>query len=481
MISLIFFKGQEFQAVFLSTAEPTYQDGMSKNPTKSPCGQYVFNTALTRAKSLFICVGNPFLLMKVEEKMKNERPFWRDFMKRCIIAKTFHVHETDLHGKLITDVYKNLQMLIFSKYANSSQYHLEETLVNNYDDPIIKRLQEYVRRRPQFRKCKLQIYEQQSDQIWDIVTVKTGRNHEEEKVHFTEKVDCELLITTRRNALGVPISSKQDSIVINGLKNRRGAFHGDIVTIGVLGKHEITGQKYGQVIKLKEGRHTTKYVCTADKQNIINFYPLDKLEPAIVNLPKISRYNLQYKREVFEQSQRSYITVFEESSLNLQGDVLPIIKELIPLEMSSSLLFVVKVLSWSPEYRKPLGAVIDALPRTNSTFIMENLLTVAHDIHDDETIEPEFEPVEHIDPASSSLSMYENAFTIDSSDAINLDDALDVMFLTANTLKVSVLIADVAKIVKPNSKLDCSARQCGTSVYGLQCTAHMLPVEAYQK
>ena len=477
IILILFNAGQEFQAVFLSTAEPTYPDGMSKNPTKSPCSQYVFNTALTRAKSLFVCVGNPFLLLKIEEKMNNDQNFWRDYMKRCIIAKTFHVHET---GKSIAEVYKSLQTKIFYKYNVSNQ--VEESLVNNYDDPIIKRLQEFVKQRRQFRKCKLQIYAQQSNQVWEIAPLKEARNPNRGKWNFIEEIkSCELLIKTHRDALAVPLDPKEEPIAIKGMKNRRGAFHGDIVTIGVIRTHETSGQKYGKVIKLEEGRHTTKYVCTADRDNIISFYPIDKLEPAIVNLPKISRFTLQYKPEEFGQSQKSYVTVFEESSLNTheEKDVLPIVKELIPLEMCSSLLFVVKVLSWSPEYRKPLGAVIEALPQTNSFFIMEKLLTVAHNIHyDDSANHLVFESTDDVQlTATSDLPMYEDAFTIDPPGAINLDDALSVSYdqSESRTLKVNVLITDVAKRVEQNGRLDKFARQRGTSVYGLDHASHMLP------
>jgi len=64
--------GREFRAVFLSTAEPTTPEGQPKNLTKSPCSQYVFNTAITRSKSLVVCAGNPFLLMKSEKHMDND-------------------------------------------------------------------------------------------------------------------------------------------------------------------------------------------------------------------------------------------------------------------------------------------------------------------------------------------------------------------------------------------------------------------------
>lgn len=487
----------------MSTAEPTDEVGMSKNPTKSPCEQHVFNTAITRAKSLVVCVGNPFLLLKIEQKMKNERNFWRDYMRRCIIAKTFHIHDRSLAGKSITEVYKNLQTEIFTDYR--LDYVPDEGAMAVHD-PIINRLQEIIRQQPHYKRCKLQIqYQQQSDQIWKIAETTGERKIDlRTDLVFEEKVECELVIKTRRNAHGLPLDTKQKPIVINGLRNRRGAFNGDIVTVGVLGEH--AGQRYGKVIYLVEARHSMKYVCTADSQNIINFYPLDKLEPAIVNLPKLSRYILKCEPDssstaLSDSPSNHYITVFEESSLNVKSsdDVLPVVKELVPLDMAPSLLFVVKVLSWAPQYRKPLGGVISALPRTNSIFIMERLLRVTYNIQQDEY---DHEPItgDEVVLANVPSSLHEavsstgesaltgctdataaatnplSCFTIDSEDSINLDDALSVTHLSENRWKMSVLITDVTKVVQKDSELDKRAKQRGTSVYGVKCS-HMLPLK----
>lgn len=81
MMILLVSSGREFRAVFLSTAEPATPEGKTKNPTKSPCSQYVFNTAITRSKSLVVCAGNPFLLMKMEQHMDNECLCWRDYIR----------------------------------------------------------------------------------------------------------------------------------------------------------------------------------------------------------------------------------------------------------------------------------------------------------------------------------------------------------------------------------------------------------------
>ena len=63
----------------------------SANPTKSFCNCYVFNTALTRAQSLVVVAGNPFLLLKVEAAMPKPKGCWREYLRRCIDHNTFIV------------------------------------------------------------------------------------------------------------------------------------------------------------------------------------------------------------------------------------------------------------------------------------------------------------------------------------------------------------------------------------------------------
>ena len=457
----------------MSTAEPTFEDGRSKNPTKSPCGQYVFNTAITRAKSLIVCAGNPFLLMKIEKHMKNEQPnCWRDFIRRCIITRTFHVPSSTETKRMesMKESLHQLQLLVFPDYVSASYEVVQEK------DCIIVRLQEAAKKLRHNENCKLQIQEQQSDQIWDIVDDQKQATLEGDESMGGERVTCELAVKTIRNAVAIPLNSSKERITINGFNHRRGAFDGDIVTVHLLGTSEETGQKYGRVVKVQEARHPTKYVCRADQYNIINFYPIDRTVPGIVNLPKISRKLLQYNSEEFSESQRGYITVFEEGSLDGEGDdLLPRIKDLISLESAPSLLFVVKVLAWSPKYRKPLGAVVEALPRTNNMFITEKLLRVCNNIEPDDEIETLRNIVTPLHGQSTQTCQYDRAFTIDPPDAINLDDALTLVPVKENIYQLAVLITDVAKHIVKDSELDKHAQRRGISIYALQKCLHMLP------
>ena len=469
----------------MSTAEPTFEDGRSKNPTKSPCGQYVFNTAITRAKSLVVCAGNPFLLMEIEKHMNNEQPnCWRDFIRRCMITRTFHVPPSTAAKctASVKETLHELQLRVFPDNLSANSQETEAAALMQEKDFIIVRLQEAAKKMRHNKNCKLQIQEEQSDQRWAIVDDQKEDALEGDESNGGERVTCELAVKTIRNAVAIPLDSSKDGITINGSNHRRGAFDGDIVTVHLLGTSEETGQKYGRVVKVEEARHPTKYVCRADQYNIINFYPIDRTVPGIVNLPKISRKLLQYNSEEFSESQRGYITVFEEASLDGDGDdLLPKIKDLISLESAPSLLFVVKVLGWSPKYRKPLGAVVEALPRTNNKFITEKLLRVANNIDPDNETVPLGNIVTPPHVCSIQTCHYDRAFTIDPSDAINLDDALSLVPVKENIYQLAVLITDVAKHIEKDSELDKYAQHRGVSVYGLQNCLHMLPSDFSQK
>lgn len=74
--------------MFLSTTEPTDDDGNTRNPTKSPCDRYVFNTVLTRAKSLVVVVGSPWILLSIERHMidlyGDQGKCWSLYLRSCL-------------------------------------------------------------------------------------------------------------------------------------------------------------------------------------------------------------------------------------------------------------------------------------------------------------------------------------------------------------------------------------------------------------
>ena len=80
--------GQDFRALFISTSEPTKANGETRDSTKSISDPHVFITVITRARSLVVAVGNPFMLLKREEHMVKkygDRGYcWSLFLKACL-------------------------------------------------------------------------------------------------------------------------------------------------------------------------------------------------------------------------------------------------------------------------------------------------------------------------------------------------------------------------------------------------------------
>ena len=108
-------QGRQFRAVFVSTSEPTEvspDDGSlsPSNHTKSICDPFVFNTVMTRAQSLVVCVGNPFLLLRLEQSMVRKYgdrgKCWSHYLKACLDHDTIKLHDSQLSPELLREMVK---------------------------------------------------------------------------------------------------------------------------------------------------------------------------------------------------------------------------------------------------------------------------------------------------------------------------------------------------------------------------------------
>ena len=108
--------GKEFRALFMSTTEPVDEMGRTTNPTKSPCDRYVFNTVLTRSKSLVVVVGSPYSLLRIEQHMKSGQGLcWNLYMRCCMENKTFCIPPSvECSVSKIKVFYDNLKTLLYN-------------------------------------------------------------------------------------------------------------------------------------------------------------------------------------------------------------------------------------------------------------------------------------------------------------------------------------------------------------------------------
>ncbi len=435
-----------------------------------------------------VAVGNPFQLLKVEKKMidryGSEAQCWTPFIKQCIECNTF---------SLSSQLWKNpnatqtARINLFNEiYSKSEAATLPTSL-----DSIIEAYQKVFSSLPEFKKAKL-ILASSNDSSrlkWKMDDSSHNRDTDHQQ-YFKEKFNCVLNIENFRNAEAIPIDSKKRIVKIQGPGNRKGAFDGDVVKVGV-----FQGQNYGRVIEVLPRENTShlKFICRVNPNNPIIFYPIDGKSPPLINMPRLSRDFLLKKdkvntRDIIENHLKSNdVVVFDSLSLTTErgnGNPLPRIKQVIPVSVACNMVFLVSFVKWDPKYRNPLGMVVGAFPKGHTPFFAERLLKNVHSVDYNNEV---LSVASGSDPAlpvpSNNL-----AFTIDPEGAQNLDDALSLVKISSNEVgsemyRLGVHIVNAAKHIPSNSEDDIVARERGTSIYGSDkhSIMHMLPFKtSYQ-
>ena len=115
--------------MFLSTTEPVDCYGNTTNPTKSPCDPYVFNTVLTRSKSLVVAVGSPLALLGIEKHIKarygtsKEAKCWSSYLKLCLEKGTFIIPPMVEPSEVKAKEYeKMLRSMVFEESTASCMF-----------------------------------------------------------------------------------------------------------------------------------------------------------------------------------------------------------------------------------------------------------------------------------------------------------------------------------------------------------------------
>ena len=128
--------GREFQILFLSTSETTAPDASTTNPTKSLCNPFVFNTVITRAQSLVVSVGNPFLLLKTERHMiqryGSKGKCWSTYLQYCLMNKTFKFHRgQELKDEDKETFFAKLNTMITASLNMPEKFHQQLTDIDS--------------------------------------------------------------------------------------------------------------------------------------------------------------------------------------------------------------------------------------------------------------------------------------------------------------------------------------------------------------
>ena len=403
---------------------------------------------------------------------------WSPYIKQCIECETFS-YAQNIDPSLFIEATHRLYSSIHSESAIQSGAN------PNPPSSIIKAYKKVFESIPECKDTKLILSNSKDSRLtWCIEDNKMQNMPEEEEVRYSDCYICNLRIDTFRKAEAIPYDSSKRIVKIRGLKNRKGAFDGDTVKVGVFDGNP-PNKCYGRILEVKERGSDLKFICRVSPSSSIIFFPVDQKNPKFSNLPGLSRVLLRKKKgERVENSdlESSDVVVFDPNSYDLESEEVPLprISQVIPISVARNMLFLVSFVRWKEKYLSPLGIVIGAYCKGYTLYNAERLLKFVHSVdytfsYNDDA--PSCEAIE-----DQSLQLYDRAFTIDPDDAQNLDDALSITRVGEDhngreVYQLGVHIVNAAKHIQPDTAYDELIRSKGISVYGGEKgkIMHMLP------
>ena len=488
---MLFSVGREFRAVFISALEGTTVSGAALNPTKSICDPYVFNTIITRAQSLVVCVGNPFLLLSIESHT-GQKQCWREYLKRCLEVSSLKISPQCRNA--FGDCQSTIQALYLKVFGDLQSFLAspQRKVDDSIGDSILDAYKRAFQSLPQCRKLKVTLGRiANGDTGYTVVEEDKGNFSEDEEIltsNDPSSIECYLHCDSYRLSWAIPIDPNQDPIKIQGIDNRRKAFDGARVQVNLYKDIE----RSGYVTSIVKQGPDRQFICTVDAYNSIMFNPIDQKNPRFVNLPGLSRSlllkagNVRTIKKELEVKQHS-VAVFDSTyfskSSNEEEREIPQIKDVIPLSIARRLLFVVWYLSWETTKRYPLGVVVAALPKGLTFFHAERMLCMRYNIS-----APNLPTIETEISATSEVvgmeNVYNGALMIEQLDVAFSIESLSKSKDSITQYVLGVHVPNVAKFLSMGSNIDKLARDRGTSLRncGPDYKQHpMLPPSAVKK
>ena len=225
--------GYEFAAVFLSTIEPTNDKGEPYDPVRNMSNELVFNTIMTRARSLIYCVGNPFTLCQIGEKYGIN--CWKAYLQRCVQCETLQF-EIAAKKSEIEVAAKEVKSMVFPDRVIDEVTQIE---ITNEADQIIEQYMHELYRLKEYKiGCKL-VQKPEGEVDWMM----------EDEADTNGVVLCQIQYSHFNKAVATPRDGSQPPVQIQGDANLKGALPGDTVRVDITTKRVLFDEKTERAIK----------------------------------------------------------------------------------------------------------------------------------------------------------------------------------------------------------------------------------------
>ncbi|XP_073704971.1 3'-5' exoribonuclease HELZ2 [Garra rufa] len=438
-------QGKQFRVIIITTVQTRERLLQSE----SSCPEFfddvrAVNTALTRAQSLVIVVGDAGALCCFGKCSK----IWRSYIEHCISKGSVKP------DNLTKDVLRQ-EVLEISKFQKTEKVEMPESDVplQAETDAILKEMDGY------------DSDAQDSDESIEQKRPLFSSSEKENLLELIKKQPAiykhgELVMKGHQSGYVVPYDNPLKHINITGRKNIGMSFPGDEVVVET--GRDDEGSPTGRVLGCTNRRHTSsEFVCFLEDENYHR-----RMQNNDNNLlPKMMiplNHNTTKIRILVRKQARNFIPVWKYVDHSWTVTRTFRVDE----QTKQNHVFVVQILGWKEHCSFPLGRVIDILPVGTSLEEGLDILKSEYKLTPPPLPEtfPEINDDGIDDNKRTDFTGLKFTFTVDPPEASDLDDAISVNNL-GSCYEIGVHVADVASFLSKDSSLDSFAKEMGATFY----------------
>ncbi|XP_032369029.1 helicase with zinc finger domain 2 isoform X3 [Etheostoma spectabile] len=404
----------------------------------------VLNTAMTRAQSLVVVVGDAAALCCFGKCSR----VWKSYIDHCI-------SNNSVAPRHFTKDFFEKDLMETARFQKSE--HVDEN--NTPNDAILQELKDkYEQLETECSSDEIILKSRSSYNTSDVETELLELCKKQPEIYMQGK----LVRESYNRGYVIPSHNPARCISITGRANLGKGFTGDEVLLQAAKVVSIT----------KEAASSRELVCLLEdedlskpRQNFEDQFVRRTMMPINKSAPKI--------RILIIKKKRNFLPIWEQTN----GQWTIARHERIDERLKENNVFVVQVIGWRDNCHLPLGKVIDILPIGNSlanglTILNEEFKVAPNTLKSDEALSKDDDWIHRKDMTDMKDI---NTFTVDPKNAEDLDDAISVREI-GDQYELGVHIADVASLVSPGGELDEFAKQRGTTYYcSKENPVHMFP------
>ncbi|XP_051270850.1 helicase with zinc finger domain 2 [Dicentrarchus labrax] len=447
-------QGKQFRAVIMTAVQTRDSLKTSHLPGLELFNDArVLNTAMTRAQSLVVVVGDAAALCCFGKCSR----VWKSYVDHCI-------SQNSVAPQHFTKDFFEKDIMETARFQKSEHVDKSKT----HSDAILQELKdEHEQQKTEYSS------DEESSKLDDFNHLKLRSSHTTTDVDTDYLELCKkqpeiykqgkLIRESYNRGYVIPLQNPTSRISINGRANLSTVFTGDEVVVQTTRVVGITKEEESArvLVCLLEDEDNSK-----PRQNSEEEFVTRMMMPITKSAPKV-RIRISKKR-------RNFLPIWE----NTNGWWTIVSCVYLNEKLKQNNVFVVQVICWKRGYAFPLGKVIDILPVGKS---LNDALWILNEefkiLPTPYTSDEGFSWVDEDRTYRQDIREV-TTFTVDPKGAKDLDDAISVRDI-GDQYELGVHIADVASFVSPASKLDEDAKKRGTTYYcgGEKPTAvyHMFP------